>query len=44
MFDRPILYIRVKNDIAVKMSGAIRNSYSSSVDKTDDRGYRGGTC
>ena len=44
MFDKPILYIRVKNDMAVKIKGAIMNSYSSSVDKIDDRGCSKSGC
>lgn len=40
MFDNPILYMRVKKDISVKISGAIKNSYSSSVEIINDWGYR----
>jgi len=34
--DRPILYIRVKKARIVKIKGAIKNSYSSSVAKKED--------
>jgi hypothetical protein len=35
MFDNPIRYIRVKNEIAVKMRGAIINSHSSRTARYD---------
>lgn len=33
--DRPILYIRVKKASAVKIIGAIKNSYSSNIERTE---------
>lgn len=36
IFERPILYVRVKKASAVKTRGAIINSYSSKVDSRED--------
>ena len=37
--ERPILYIRVKKASAVKIIGAIKNSYSSNTERIEDLAY-----
>jgi len=39
MGDRPIRHMRVKNENAVKIKGAMRNSHSSRVAKMDWLAY-----